>query len=488
MLMILHQRSLPVLLAALSYGISAHAADLPFNKAAPVEYVRICDAYGTGFFYIPGTDTCLRMSGSVRGEYTVRGNAPTGNQFARSINLGGTIYNRDVLSIRARAFLNADARTATAYGTVRTFISYRFTTQSTAAGPVGGGSFTPAGSLFSEKTSIYQGASNPQALIDKAFIQFAGITAGRAQSFFDFDAQSRELLSNSLANSNQSTELLAYTATFGNGFSATLSVEDRNERVVGDDGFLPTNLNPTATKAGYLAYAGETVPDIVGALRVDQTWGSAQLAGAYHLVSSEAVTLPSGVSVAPKDKDGFAAIAGVRVLLPFLAKGDNFTLQGTYETGAMDYINPVNYENGITNIYSHDLSISLPVNDGFILPGGSIGLNRGYGGYGAIQHYWSNEWNSTLFGSYVEIRNPLAAQLISSSGVGDDARIFQVGGNLLWTPVKDLIIGGEILYSNMHLSGAAPLATGGTAADGAKVPVPADSDDVRGRLSIRRAF
>ena len=237
-------------------------------------------------------------------------------------------------SIRARAFLNADTRTATAYGTVRTFISYRFTTQSTAAGPVGGGSVTPAGSRSSRRRpASIRAPSNPQALVDKAFIQFAGFTAGRAQSFFDFDAQSRELLSNSLANSNQSTQLFAYTATFGNGFSATLSVEDSNQRVVGDDGVLQSNLNPTATKAGYLAYAGETVPDIVGALRVDQTWGSAQLAGAYHLVSSEAVTLPSGVSVAPKDKDGFAAIAGVRVLLPFLAKGDNFTLQGTYEYG-----------------------------------------------------------------------------------------------------------------------------------------------------------
>ena len=45
-----------------------------------------------------------------------------------------------------------------------------------------------------------------------------------------------------------------------------------------------------------------------------------------------------------------------------------------------------------------------------------------------------------------------------------------------------------MLYSNMHLSGAAPLATGGTAANGTKVPVPADSDDIRGRLSLRRAF
>lgn len=36
----------------------AQAADLPTKKSAPVEYVRVCDAYGAGFFYIPGTQTC----------------------------------------------------------------------------------------------------------------------------------------------------------------------------------------------------------------------------------------------------------------------------------------------------------------------------------------------------------------------------------------------------------------------------------------------
>jgi Porin subfamily len=41
----------------------AQAADLPTRKAAPVNYVHTCDAYGAGFFYIPGTDTCLEVGG-----------------------------------------------------------------------------------------------------------------------------------------------------------------------------------------------------------------------------------------------------------------------------------------------------------------------------------------------------------------------------------------------------------------------------------------
>ncbi|MBW4980893.1 porin, partial [Marinobacter adhaerens] len=47
---------------------AAHAADLPVKKAVPIEYVRVCGAYGAGFFYIPGTDTCLRLSGRARFE------------------------------------------------------------------------------------------------------------------------------------------------------------------------------------------------------------------------------------------------------------------------------------------------------------------------------------------------------------------------------------------------------------------------------------
>ena len=45
----------------------AQAADLPFQAKA-VEYVRICSLYGAGFFYIPGTDTCIKLGGYLRVE------------------------------------------------------------------------------------------------------------------------------------------------------------------------------------------------------------------------------------------------------------------------------------------------------------------------------------------------------------------------------------------------------------------------------------
>ena len=66
--------------AAVVSVAAAQAADLPVRKAAPVEYVRVCDAYGAGFFFIPGTDTCIRITGRLRADYAVVG---TGDIYSR---------------------------------------------------------------------------------------------------------------------------------------------------------------------------------------------------------------------------------------------------------------------------------------------------------------------------------------------------------------------------------------------------------------------
>ena len=50
----------------------AQAADLPV-KAKAVEYVRICSLYGAGFYYIPGTDTCIKLGGYLRVDTTFNG-------------------------------------------------------------------------------------------------------------------------------------------------------------------------------------------------------------------------------------------------------------------------------------------------------------------------------------------------------------------------------------------------------------------------------
>ncbi|MFN3831141.1 MAG: porin [Allorhizobium sp.] len=53
--------------AALAVVSGAQAADaIVAAEPEPMEYVRVCDAFGTGFFYIPGTETCLKIGGEVR--------------------------------------------------------------------------------------------------------------------------------------------------------------------------------------------------------------------------------------------------------------------------------------------------------------------------------------------------------------------------------------------------------------------------------------
>ena len=53
----------------------AQAADLPV-KAKPVQYVKICTLYGDGFYYIPGSDTCIRFNGYIRADYNFNGRSP----------------------------------------------------------------------------------------------------------------------------------------------------------------------------------------------------------------------------------------------------------------------------------------------------------------------------------------------------------------------------------------------------------------------------
>src|SRR5690242_12073009 len=91
----------------------AQAADLPL-KAKAVEYVKICSLYGAGFYYIPGTDTCLKLGGYLRADMGIDTNSVySGN----TSGLGGA-NNRlsNDFTWRARANLNLDTRTATEYG------------------------------------------------------------------------------------------------------------------------------------------------------------------------------------------------------------------------------------------------------------------------------------------------------------------------------------------------------------------------------------
>src|SRR5882762_7650507 len=104
------------LTAALIASSGLQAADLP-SKANAVEYVKVCSLYGAGFWYIPGTDTCIKIGGYLRADTTFNGGAhgaPAWNG-----DLGQQNRYRDYYASRSRMALSIDTRPATEYGVVR---------------------------------------------------------------------------------------------------------------------------------------------------------------------------------------------------------------------------------------------------------------------------------------------------------------------------------------------------------------------------------
>jgi hypothetical protein len=220
-----------LLVSALGFiPAAAQAADL--LRAIPHDYVRVCAVHGPGFFYIPGSQTCIRIGGRARFEYVLS------NTFAR---------NADPSSFRALARIVLDARTQTEWGLLRADIRVEFTRDS-GTNWFGSGNGARAGTKFSfvgpaGTFPTFSGADTvgnrlrTGLSIPNAFVQWGGLTAGRVQSFFDFYAGNDTWFG--IADSKVLTQALAYTYTFGSGFSATLSIEDPKER----------QLNPIAGSA-----------------------------------------------------------------------------------------------------------------------------------------------------------------------------------------------------------------------------------------------
>ena len=152
--------------AALVAVSGARAADaIIVAEPEPVEYVRVCDAFGTGYFYIPGTETCLRISGYVR--FDVFG----GELFENTSATGDGTYN-----INTRFTLRTSTASETELGTLRTYTETRF---NFADNNYTGG-FNAAGA-FVPGTGYIHGTS---VSLNFAWIQLGGLRVGKDESFF----------------------------------------------------------------------------------------------------------------------------------------------------------------------------------------------------------------------------------------------------------------------------------------------------------------
>ncbi|MFM9975875.1 MAG: porin [Beijerinckiaceae bacterium] len=414
----------------------ASAADLGAKKPSPVEFVKACynPLWGTsGGFTIPGTQTCLRIGGQARFDYGY------GQPFARNASLSG---------FRGGGNIFLDAITPSEFGNVRAFIQYSQLYRT--GGQRSGSSFRFGQSADSNTVGGFGSAGASDFSGSSGFIQFAGFTFGRTSSFFGTLGRAPEIIGNQIGNFIGNVNMAAYTASLGNGFLATIAIEDPTTRRNG----LAT-VNALGTVLTATPNAGFRTPNLVGALRLDQAWGSAEVSGllteirAGNLTGGPFVAGP-GIFGTPtqlaNSKLGFAISGGLKINVPQLAAGDALYLGAVYADGVT----------GSTygNIFAGALSTStvggatLNAHDGVISPlTGNIRTTRSYGFNAGFQHFWTPTFATTISGAYGEIDIPLTANTVG------DTRFYGVGLLNSYTPVRGLQFALDTIYIHLDPRG-----------------------------------
>lgn len=496
----------------------AQAADLPV-KAKAVEYVKVCSLYGAGFYYIPGTDTCIKLGGYLRVDVLANTNGDdTGNY-----SLPGSAGNRftNGYTWRSREDLNVDTRTATEYGVVRTFFdaTFSWTTDnyanntnpaalgSTVYAPLGGGAITASaanGLLSNVGISVASLPNNATAGavaggtlgVYYAFIQFAGFTMGKAISQFsapwtNYPGNNFDGLvggGGTVTGVNQ----FSYTADFGQGISATVSAQDQTQY------YQAGVMNVSAGGAfGTSDYAGTIAPDFVGMVRVDQAWGLFQASVAAHdnhAAYYGGVGVPAAIGGTefaghPDDRWGWAGQLALSIKNIPTGPGDTINIQGVYTDGATRY----NIQDlaagagaatifGGTNVAGAYQSVGFGIApDTVFATGTQQNLVQTWGMRGAFVHNWDPHWASSIYGAYAAVSyNGAAKTLIcGTTGLGwnalvvsgavttcnPDYSIGQLGFLTSWTPVKNLTFSGDLVWTHLaqNMVGELPSVTGASA-------------------------
>ena len=482
----------------------AQAADLPV-KAKAVEYVKICSLYGAGFWYIPGTDTCIKLSGYLRVDVVVNTNSDdTGNTSG-----AGGAKNRftNGYTWRSREDLAIDTRTATEYGVVRTFFdaTFSWTTGTYAGNGTGATVLEPVGpSPFgSTPNNAHSGAvAGGTVGVYYAFIQFAGFTMGKAISPFsapwtNYPGNNFDGLvggGGTVTGVNQ----FIYTAQFGNGVSGTIGVQDQvayyqaGVQNLGATAVVPGTGVISATGAasvpggtaalgafGASDYAGTIAPDIIGVLKVDQAWGLFQASVAAH-DNHVAYYGATEVTGHPGDRWGWAGQLALSLKTPMTGAGDVINVQGVYTDGATRYnIQDLAGSAGANTIYGGTGLAGAYQSVGFgIAPdtvfatGFQQQLVQTWGMRGGFTHNWDPYWNSSIYGAWASVHyNGTAKTLICGVGglVGGsfrgtvnpagsgtavtscdpDYNIAQLGFITRWTPVKNLTFSGDVTFTHL---------------------------------------
>ena len=433
----------------------AQAADLPV-KAKPAEYVKVCSAYGAGFYYIPGTDICLRIGGYLYSQFQVN---DRNNGLEATTGARNRLDNWTDWRIRQTNIL--DARTNTEYGTLRSYFSGGFQWDTSANG-------------FPNNQNSSVTCANWLWYYNAAFIQFAGFTFGIANSFFDTD-NSTFMNSPPGYSLAKSSPMIAYTAQLGSGISATVSVEDstlrRNAIQVGNLSAgttaapvtLTLNSGQTFGLGGLnTGYAGQYMPDIVANLRVDQAWGNAQISGLVHQVMTSVQTGSIGQIQGAGEKYGYAFLGGLTFKVPQIGAGDTLFLQGVWAKGCTACTDATGSNYNMTgrtlsyrlngNNFPNLTLMDAYVPDGNTASGAtSLNLTKSYSLDIEYRHFWTANLRSTIGWTRYHQDSPRQANVEGfPDGTFDTA-----AANLIWSPVKNLDLGTEVYWAHLKTNNAA---------------------------------
>ncbi|MER9947307.1 porin [Mesorhizobium sp. M0047] len=245
--------------AALAAVTGARAADaVVVAEPEPAEYVKICDVYGAGYFYIPGTETCLRIGGYVR--YDIGGGDIGSFDGAKATDRqDGDV--QDTWKKNARFTLKTWTGQETELGTLKTYTEMRFNFGNTAT----------SNSAFDKGVSV-----------KFAWIQLGGLRVGKDESAFDtFIGYAGNVIQDTLVPyGNFDTNVVQYYFDAGNGFSAVVSLEEGSGAVGTIDNY---------------------VPHVVGGLKYTQGWGGITGVVAYDS-NYEEVAGKVRLDIKPMDK------------------------------------------------------------------------------------------------------------------------------------------------------------------------------------------
>ncbi len=249
--------------AALVAVSGARAADAVVAEPEAVEYVRVCDAFGSGYFYIPGTETCLKISGYVRYD----------------IGFGELNGADDAFKKRARLSLRTSTKAETELGTLTTYTETRFnfgTSKTTVDGGPGLDGINGTADDPADRTFYADEGANSSSL-NFAYIELGGLRIGKDESAFTtWTGYAGSVIADDQVSYGPfDTTLISYTFTGSGGFSAILSLEDDNAT---GEGYVPDVVAGAKYTVGDFGLTGvvgydESKEEFGGKLRADAKFG-----------------------------------------------------------------------------------------------------------------------------------------------------------------------------------------------------------------------